>query len=222
MKTFFVLLVLLCSLLVWHRADAGNIIVTSNTTVGRIFQADGSTRLPSGSVVRVGHFDDADLAFISTSNDFAAIDSLFTPLGEGGTSGTLLPENGQSMNGPVIVNDDPAQGDFSAQIVQNNVGYLASGLQAYWWVFNSATPATATQWGIYASSAITWVTPDPTNSFQFLAQNPGDLTSLGGTVFRGSFGGGSDLVLAEIIPEPTRAMFLGIGFGYLAWRRRRS
>lgn len=183
--------------------------------------ADGNA-LPEGSVVRVGFFNDpaANIAILS-GYDFDAIDDLFIPLGEG-----AIRTGGKVTEGALAITTPP--GRFSVRIESIDQSYLPPGAQLFYWVFNSATPSTATQWALITNDDSNgghapWVGPvdDPAfpgtaSLYMPLREGVVDDAS---DVISGSLVGGT--VQLRPIPEPSLAA-LCLSAGALLFRRRRA
>lgn len=185
--------------------------------------ADASgTLLPTGSAIRVGFFNDpvADIAIISGTN-FSAIDAKFKSLGEG-----VVPNSGTVATGALAVG--AAAGRFSFEIQSIQQSYLPAGKQMYYWVFNSASAASATQWALFTNDDTSgggqpWVSvlEDPgvpsSGDLQLAVQQA--RVDDASDVVTGTLNGGQ-LRLA-VIPEPSLAA-LCLSAGALLFRRRRA
>ncbi len=197
------------------------------------FSLVDGTDLPLGSVVRLGVFNLTDVQIVANASDYAFLNANFVTLdtafiGKGDPAGS-----GDIANAGLFV---------STLSGINTVANSTAGKLLSYWVFDSATPASATSQGIFSST--TWTVPSgdgtPTD-LSSLSTDISDLTvgNLGVTllgsakVIIGSFGpgtnatgGGKDFVLAatSAIPEPsTYAAFAGIAvLGLAALRRRRA
>lgn len=169
--------------------------------------------LPAGSVIRIGQFDlsaPGSLTLLQTSNDYLALDALFTPLAESLLNAGTVNEAG-APGQQIVINDMFAAGDVFGQITNIEDTYFAFTTPLYAWVFNSSNPAAATQWGIFTA----------TNGWGF-PTNPGSETLATfevDTVVRGA-NTGAFLELAQV-PEPGTILLVVTGVGLLAFRMRR-
>lgn len=169
--------------------------------------------LPSGSVIRVGVFDlsaPGNYTLLQTSNDYAALNALFTPLAEGlPNSGTIFEAGAPGQQ--LVINDMFGAGDVFGQIINIEDNYFQNTPNLYAWVFNNANPSAATQWGIFTA----------TNGWAF-PMNPGSETLATfevDTVVRGA-NTGAFLQLSQV-PEPGTILLVIIGVAFLAFRMRR-
>ncbi len=200
-------------LLISSAAWSAPVTVTVNSNGGSPYGDAFANLLPFGSVIRIGQFDlsvPANLALLQTSNDFFAVDSLFTPLAESMLNGGTVDQLG-APGQQIVVNDLLDPGHVLGQIIDIDDTYFLSGTPLYAWVFNSATPATATQWGIF-SSTTNWGFPMSPGS-ETLATFEID------TVVRGSDTG--TMLTLSPVPEPGSLVLLLLGGGLLAVRTRR-
>ena len=107
--------------------------------------------------------------------------------------------------------------------------------QIYYWLFNSADPAAATQYGIFtAPNNSRWIFPPdnaiPSTTVTDLSDVPtaftGDPATTG--ILFGGFGTGvsrdgtSPLYNLAVVPEPSTYALILVGLGGLAYARRRS
>ncbi|MBK8091696.1 MAG: hypothetical protein IPK32_06850 [Verrucomicrobiaceae bacterium] len=99
---------------------------------------------------------------MQTSSDYTMLNSLFTPLAEGVLGAGTLSQSG-NPGSMVIVNDFMTPGGFMAGFNNINSSYLPTGTQLYAWVFNSSSPITATEWGIFTASS-GWFFPNDLGS----------------------------------------------------------
>lgn len=195
-------------------ANAAPVSITVNSNGGSPYADAFGNALLTGSVIRIGQFDvsqPANLALLQTSNDYLAVDALFTPLAEGlGFAGTINETGAPGQQ--IVINDLFGAGDVFGQIVDIDDGYFPTGAPLYAWVFNSATPASATQWGIFTSST-NWGFPI----------NPGSETLSTfeiDNVIRG-LNTGTQFQLSPI-PEPGSIVLVILGVGFLVFRSRRE
>lgn len=169
--------------------------------------------LSAGWALRVGTFDTSggNSAVISTSTSFATLNDLFTPVLEGGSAGGTLSSNPSAYY--ATVNDAFGNdGAFFQQI--DDVTLFAENTPLHLWVFNSADPGSATEWGIFSGSG--WMVPA---SFATVVMDTASIDS----VLRGSFDGSNfRLSSVVVVPEPSGAVLLMSGTLLLGfWRGRR-
>jgi|GEM_PF-2560392 len=207
-------LVLLSSLPV-----VASVSITVNTNGGSPYTSSTGNRLNSGSVIRVGYFDissPASLLTLQTMNDYSAINSLFRPLGENISFAGWINTVG-SLTNYLVVNNMFAPGAIFDQIVGINVGslnpanssFIAPSSDLSVWVFNSSTPQSASEWGIFSAST-GWELPSDLGS-STLSTFEVD------TVIRG-VNTGSQLQLS-LVPEPSGLLLLLISVCAIARRR---
>lgn len=197
MKNFFSLLTAL--LFVCGSLPAATVSLSISSNGGPMFSTSGGDLLAFGSCVRIGLFDlsGGNLTTIQTSNDYFTVNALFTALGEaGGATGEIAQPNNASTS-MLMINDFFGVGNILGQIGNIESVYLASGRQLFAWVFNSAAPENASEWGIFSSSN-GWNSPNPFGS-ETLATFEID------TILRGSTTGGlttGDRLSLSPVPEP--------------------
>jgi hypothetical protein len=207
-------LVLLSSLPV-----VASVSITVNTNGGSPYTSSTGNLLNSGSVIRVGYFDissPASLLTLQTINDYSAINSLFRPLGENISFAGWINTVG-SLTNYLVVNNMFAPGAIFDQIVGINVGslnpanssFIAPSSDLSVWVFNSSTPQSASEWGIFSAST-GWELPSDLGS-STLSTFEVD------TVIRG-VNTGSQLQLS-LVPEPSGLLLLLISVCAIARRR---
>jgi hypothetical protein len=182
-----------------------------------MFATSAGDLLTLGSCIRIGVFDTSggNLTTLQTSNDYFAIDALFTPLGEsGGSSGTIT-QAGNSGS-VLMINDLFGTGNVLGQIANIDSAYLPAGQQLYAWFFNSAAPQGSEQWGIYTSTT-GWNFPNGLGS-ETLSTFEID------TVIRGSTTGGlatTDRFSLSPVPEPGGSLLILAAGLVLRLRRTR-
>ena len=225
--------VILLSLLAIPNAFAGNAAVNfSNGTA--IFTNSLGVALPTGSLVRVGTFDESggNRSILDSSTDFDMVNALFTPLAEGIlNAGTVT----QALNPLVPTNFtvNVPGGQAVGSIADWTTTYMAAGTQLYLWVFNSGAAASgdtgavensdyqaATEWGIYTNpDSNLWELPDP-GSLQNASLLGNSVTD---SIFGSTDNSGSpaEVRTAQLVPEPSRAILALLGFSVCALRRRR-
>lgn len=218
MKTSFSIL-LLALLFLSSSLNAATISLSITSNGGPMFSTSGGDLLSMGSCVRIGLFDlsGGNLTTIQTSNDYFAVNSLFTPLGEnGGAAGESAQANNASST-MLMINDFFGQGNILGLIDKIESAYLASGRQLFAWVFNTAAPENASEWGIYSATS-GWDSPNAFGS-ETLA------TSEINNILRGSTTGGittSDRLSLSPVPEPgSLLLILGSALVFTARRSRR-
>lgn len=195
-------------------ASAAPISITVNSNGGSPYADSFGNLLLTGSVIRIGQFDvsqPANLATLQTSNDYLAVDALFIPLAEGlGFAGTVNETGAPGQQ--LVINDLFSAGDVFGQIENIDDGYFPTGSQLYAWVFNSADPLSATEWGIFSSTS-GWGFP----------MNPGSETLSTfeiDQVIRGT-DTGTQFQLSPV-PEPGSLVLLLAGAVFLVVRTRRQ
>jgi len=213
MKHFILLaLFALCS-----QAFAATVSVSLSSLGGPMFTTMNGDLLAMGSSIRIGRFDTSggNFGLLQTSNDYAAVSALFNPLGEGSIASGIVT---QALNtgSLLMVNDFFGTGNVLGQIANIDSAFLATGTQLYAWVFNTAVPSNATEWGIYTSSS-GWNFPSGLGA-ETLATFEID------SVLRGGTTGGmtsADRFSLSPVPEPT-GLFLLLCAGFaLGFRRSR-
>jgi hypothetical protein len=189
---------------------------------GRVLADAAGSPLPTGSVVRVGFFNDpvADIAIIS-GTDFSAIDQKFNSLGEG-----VVPNSGSVSAGALAIGANAGRFSFTVQNVQQS--YLPAGKQMFYWVFNSSTASTATQWALFTNDDTSgggspWLsvlenTEVPGSGDLSLAVQQARVDDAS-DVITGTLN--ADQLRLAVIPEPSLAA-LCLSAGALLFRRRRS
>ena len=201
------------SLLLAASAWSAPVSITVNSNGGSPYTDAFGTPLLPGSVIRIGQFDvsGGNLATLQTSNDYLAIDALFTPLAENLLNAGTVNEAG-APGQQIVINDLFAAGDVFGQIENIEDTYFLAGTPLYAWVFNSPDPLTATQWGIFTSTT-GWGFP----------MNPGSETLSTfeiDTTIRGN-DTGTQFQLAPV-PEPGSMVLMLIGTCLLFFRARRT
>lgn len=193
--------------------------ITVNSNNEPCYTTSTGAFLDAGSVIRVGYFNLANpsvLSTLQTSNDYATIDALFTPLAEGRANGGSILETGATGNDIVINNSFGNTGHVFGQITGIDSTYFATGTQLSVWVFNSATPTSATEWGIFTSST-GWNFPAALGSEALSTLEVTDY-------IRGSFDNTNQhlqLSSVSVVPEPgSLLLLLGVSM-FVQSRRRR-
>jgi hypothetical protein len=203
--------------------SATTIVARNTTSTGRVIS--DSSGNPISGIIRVGFFN-VDTTTISTQSilrgsDYNAINSIFTPIGEGPVSAGTI-ESGTSFT----VGSD---GRFALQI--NNIAdnYLpydstAQDLnqrQLFLWVLNNSTFSQATSWALVTDSDnLAWRVNDPSSDPTLLqTYNNANITTASDSVYRGNAATANQLRLAPV-PEPTTLASVLLG-GLALLRRRR-
>ena len=194
-------------------AAGGPISLTVTSNGGSRYADAYGNPLAAGSIIRIGQFDlsaPGSLALLQTSNDFLAVDALFTPLAEGITDAGVIFQTG-APGQQLVINDMFGVGDVLGQITNIEDTYFLTGTPLYAWVFNSTDPLTANEWGIF-SSTYGWgfpITPGSETLATFEIDN-----------FIRGCDTGTMLTLAPV-PEPGTLLLVVIGAGLFAFRMRR-
>ncbi len=203
------------------RSMAATVSISVSSNAGPMFTTSGGGVLSLGSVIRVGIFDlsGGNLATLQNSNDYNAINALFTPLAESGApSGTVTQAN--NSGSLLIINDMFGSGNVLGEIANIEAAYLAAGQQLFTWVFNSDTPETASEWGIYSATS-GWNFPNSLGS-ETLASFEVDTVLRGG--YTGTLGSltSSDKLMLSPVPEPgSLLLILGSVLTFSLRRSRR-
>ena len=200
-------------LLLTTAALSAPVSITVNSNGGSPYADAFGSFLPPGFVIRVGQFDlslPGNLTLLQTSNDFLTLDALFTPLAESMINGGTVNQTG-APGQQIVINDMFSTGDVFGQIINIEDTYFSANSPLYTWVFNSATPATATQWGIFTAST-GWGFPTSPGS-ETLSTFEID------TVVRGA-DTGTQFRLSPV-PEPGSLALLVVGAGLFVFRSRR-
>jgi hypothetical protein len=202
----------------------------NNATNRLLLTSSTGTPLQDGSAIRVGFFNDPAVnAAILTGTDFTAINALFKPIGEGQAGGGTLSAGVLASATLPLLGTDPlvsGPGRFSFSVGGITQTYAPQNTPIYFWVFNDAVPAQATEWAIFtnddsANGGTPWLVP-------FDDPNLGGSTTLAVTTTRvddvtdvitGSLDGGQ--LRLEAVPEPSLAA-LCLTATSLLFRRRRT
>lgn len=191
-----------------------SITITSNGNGGSSYADAYGNLLAAGSVIRIGQFDlsqPANLTLLQTSDDYLAVDALFTPLAESLFNAGTVTQTG-ALGQQIVINDLFGLGHVFGQIGNIEETYFQAGTPLYAWVFNSNDPLTATEWGIF-SSTTRWgfpISPGSETLATFEIDN----------IIRG-YDTASMLTLAPV-PEPGSIVLVLLGMGALFFRVRRA
>lgn len=175
-----------------------------------LWEDSSGTLLVDGSLVRLGFFDTSgafDFAFIGTAafDTFAEVDAFFT---EYGTSVTSSPVTAGFQLGGVGSSSD-------------------TGNQLFYWGFNAATGAAATEWAIVTNSNAAFFVPTdplPGSTSIDLGLAPGTRSVLFGSESTNlGFGGWALNIQTElvVVPEPSTYAMMALGLVVLLVARRR-
>lgn len=185
-----------------NAASAISVNIIANSASGRYLSSSEAT-LPTGSVVKYGVLDVSAYNALSASQkqNFAAVSGVFSELGE-----TAVNSSGDVVSTGNIHN-----------LPENGVGFSE---QLYTWVFNSGTPGSATEWGIFTSSSTNWGTGTDNIGTSTLSTSFETMSAVVGTINSGS----TDTYSLQAVPEPsTYAAIAGFAvLGVVALRRRRA
>lgn len=216
-------LIFLSIVLLAAQLQSATVSITVNSNGGPVYAESNGTLLSFGSAVRVGYFDLSSPSVVNTlqtSDLYAVVNALFTPLAESVTdAGTVLQAG--NLGQQLIINDSfGSTGHLFGQVENIESTYLAKDARLSVWVFNNADPSLATEWGIF-SAVSGWEFPAALGS-QTLATF--EITNAATEVVRGSYDGGSQQLRLDAIsnvPEPGSLTLLVIA-GFVAQRRRRG
>jgi hypothetical protein len=140
----------LCLLLMLALPAQATVSITVNSNGGSPFADSSGVILTNGSVVRVGYFDLSNPSVVTalqTSNTYIDIDTLFRPLAEG------IANAGTSASGnTLVINSVGGAGAIFGSITGISATYIPTNADLAVWVFNNATPTSATQWGIFSAT----------------------------------------------------------------------
>jgi hypothetical protein len=218
MKKTFIICALAASSLLASAATAAEVTwgAYQSNGIGTAF----GVPLPdnSGFTLLIGHFNLTPGTIRANATNYVFLRDNFVQFGQS-TPGAGDPNGGGSS-------DD---GYWLTNTVNSSNGLGIQNLQIYYWLFNSADPATATEYGIFtAPSNPRWLFPSdtaiPSTTVTDLSDVPTDST---GILF-GSFGTGvsrdgvSPLYNLAVVPEPSTYALLLVGAGAVAFVRRRA
>ena len=200
------------------------ITISGNNSAGaRLLLASSSgAELPTGSAIRVGFFNDpVSNTAILAGSDYGAINAIFKPIGEGQVGG------GTVSTGALSVNATPGRFSFAVNSITQT--YAPQNTPIYFWVFNDAVPAAATEWAIFtnddsSNSGSPWIVPfdDPdlggSITMSVITTRVDDASDLVSGTFGVSAGGFPQI---RTVPEPGLAALCLTAIP-LFLRRRRS
>ncbi len=203
--------------------SAATVSITVNTNGGPFYTTSTGVLLEPGYIVRVGYFDLSNPSVVNTlhtSNSYTAINALFTPLAEArANAGTIFQNdangNPVSPSGTMVINNSFGPGQIFGGIQNIDSTYISTGARLSIWIFNSATPTSATEWGIFSASS----------GWNFPAANGSEtLSSVEvNTIERGSFDGPNNHLQLAVVPEPGGAtLLMTVGLLLLLRRRNRA
>lgn len=168
-----------------------DITVVSNGATA-FYQQANSSALVDGSLVRVGYFNEANIAGFSAGDwaTLATVEAQFTELTTfAAASGNVLGTNSGIAH--------PGN----------------TGAPLYTWVFNAATTGAATEWGVFGSSS--WTVPADLGTAVMTA------TQINNIKF-GATSGGHFQMAAVPEPSTYAMIFGGIALGFGIYRRRKQ
>lgn len=196
-------------------AFGATVSITVNSNNGPCYTTSTDQLLAAGSVIRVGYFNWTDLVtrnVLATSNSFAELDALFTPLAESRpNAGSVFQSGAPGQN--IVINDQFDPGHVFGQITGIESTYMGTNTDLVLWVFNSSTASTASEWGIFTTSS-GWEFP-AANGSQTLASIEVEESN----IIRGSFNAVDQHLRLAVVPEPSGLLLLLSAA--LAVRRRR-
>ena len=155
---FLVILPAIFLALIPTQTQAG-VALTVTTAGGPSFKSLLGQSLPEGCVIRVGLADLTDANVRNTlqnANDASAIEAVLTSLGEVSANGTV--NQAGNTTSQLRVNNFAGTGVVFGAIEEVPAAQFTATRSLVMWVFNAASPADATEWGIYTAST-GWETP---------------------------------------------------------------
>ena len=218
------LALLIAATMSFGRAEVITVTFSAQGSGSALANSSGEA-LPTGSLVRLGYFDDiSDSSIVGMQGNVSLLDEFFTVVAEamvgffGGS--TILEEDGTVKSFDPGSNEFPADGAFAHVVTFDPVPLERDGDRLVLWAFNSDTIATATEMGIFADDE--WVTPssltlfpdvrsvDPETDLYVAVKGP-EVSELVGGEF-------NKLVP---IPEPSTGALALLGLTGLVLKRRR-
>ncbi|MBL9146848.1 MAG: PEP-CTERM sorting domain-containing protein [Verrucomicrobiaceae bacterium] len=197
-------------------AFGATVSITVNSNNGPCYTTSTDQLLTAGSVIRVGYFNWTDLVtrnVLATSNNYAELDALFTPLGESRPNGGSVLQTGAPGQN-IVINDQFEAGHVFGQITGIESTYLPTNTDLVLWVFNSSTASTASEWGIFTTSS-GWEFPAALGS-----QTLASIEVEEANIIRGSFNSTSNHLRLSVVPEPSGLLLL-LSTALVVRRRRR-
>lgn len=197
-------------------AFGATVSITVNSNNGPCYTTSTDQLLTAGSVIRVGYFNWTDLVtrnVLATSNNYAELDALFTPLGESRPNGGSVLQTGAPGQN-LVINDQFEAGHVFGQIRDIESTYLPTNTDLVVWVFNSSTASTASEWGIFTTSS-GWEFPAALGS-----QTLASIEVEEANIIRGSFNSTSNHLRLSVVPEPSGLLLL-LSTALVVRRRRR-
>jgi hypothetical protein len=202
-------------------ASAATVSITVNSNGGPCYTTSAGALLDPGDIIRVGYFDLSNPTVVNTlqtSNSYTVVNALFTPLAESKANGGTIFQNDANSNpvspgGDILINNSFSPGHVFGGIQNIDSTYFSTGTQLSVWVFNSATPTSATEWGIFSASS----------GWNFPAANGSETLSSAevNTYERGYLDVANGQLRLAVIPEPGGATLL-MSLGLLLQLRRRN
>jgi len=205
-------------------ADASQVTWGAYTTNGVGIADAGGQRLPQGDIVLLGHFNLTNAQIMTNGSDEAFLMANFVQYASSFVGA------GQP-NGPGAASD----GYWLANSVNSSNLLAIQGTEMYYWVFNAATVAGASQYGIFTAPTSTALlfpndTAVPPTTITDINQVPHDSTG----ILWGSFGTGIsgdnlsplyDLAPFAAVPEPATwgaSILVALAIAFTARPRRRK
>ena len=199
----------------FSQSRAATVSVMVNSVGGYVFADSGGNLLSLGDTVRVGYFDLGGLTTLQTSNSFAEVNALFTPLAEGIFEAGFVEQSKNSADYLVINDGLGSTGHVFGEIKDIESDYLLNNPRLFVWVFNDANPLAATEWGIFGA-ATGWDFPMGNGAVVLSTFEIGNTST---EVIRGVYDTGLSQLQLGAVPEPTSLALLAIA-GLIQRRRR--
>jgi hypothetical protein len=197
-------------------AFGATVSITISSNSGPCYTTSTDQLLTAGSIVRVGYFNWTDSgvrSILSTSNDYSALNALFTPLAESTpNAGSVFQSGAPGQN--IVINDQFEAGHVFGQITGIESTYLPTNTDLVLWVFNSSVASSATEWGIFTTSS-GWEFPAALGS-----QTLSSIEVEEANIIRGSFNSVDNHLRLAVVPEPSGLLLL-LSTALVVSRRRR-
>jgi len=217
---------LLALALLGSAAHAATVSVTVTSMGGPCYTTSIGGFLDPGDVIRVGYFDltnPTTLATLQTSNNYATINSLFTPLAENLSNSGMVMQNDAGgapvTGGRLIINNFlGSTGHFLGTIDTIGSSYLTPGMDLSIWIFNDSNPAAATEWGIFSATS-GWDFPNGAVISASETLNSIEVNN----IVRGNYDAINNhlqLSPVSVVPEPSSLMLV-LGVAMIMRRRSR-